>query len=212
MNVRLRLCRVQTSLEQWLELRCVPVLQQLDKSSGTTGAVRGRRTHLHSADDTMLRRATPRSMTCLVCQWRAFNTSYRRLEAPKPKEQPPKPSEETPKPPIAEDAPAKLARQSMFGAAPDPEPSHDPALAKAPRSYGKQVEEFTPLPLSRPIGLHYPPEPGQNSGLDPRTLKQRRDDFVDYSKHIARRKELYVHTHLLSFSSPHPNRMLINAL
>ncbi|KKZ65638.1 hypothetical protein EMCG_08546 [[Emmonsia] crescens] len=51
-------------------------------------------------------------------------------------------------------------------------------------------EEFTPKPLSRPLGLPYPPQAGQNTGIDNRTLRQRRDDFVDYEKHIDRRKEL----------------------
>ncbi|EDN06883.1 conserved hypothetical protein [Histoplasma mississippiense (nom. inval.)] len=58
------------------------------------------------------------------------------------------------------------------------------ADAKGPKG------EFTPKPLSRPLGLPYPPQPGQNTGIDNRTLRQRRDDFVDYEKHIVRRKEL----------------------
>ncbi|EEH45762.2 uncharacterized protein PADG_01912 [Paracoccidioides brasiliensis Pb18] len=52
------------------------------------------------------------------------------------------------------------------------------------------IGEFTPKPLNRPLGLPYPPQPGQNTGIDTRTLRQRRDDFVDYEKHIERRKEL----------------------
>lgn len=63
-------------------------------------------------------------------------------------------------------------------------------LDEAPRAYGKAVSEFTPKPLSRPIGLPNPPRPGQNTGIDKRTLRQRRDDFVDYDKHLKRRKEL----------------------
>src|SRR6266536_3353908 len=63
-------------------------------------------------------------------------------------------------------------------------------LDKAPRSYGKAVSEFTPKPLNRPIGLPNPPKAGKNTGIDTRTLNQKRDDFVDYDKHLIRRKQL----------------------
>jgi ATPase complex subunit ATP10 len=95
------------------------------------------------------------SAACLLCQWRTFSTSFRRLAE--------KPASTTPPP---------------------------GPLDEAPRSYGKAVSEFTPKPLSRPIGLPNPPRPGENTGIDKRTLKQRRDDFVDYDKHLKRRKEL----------------------
>ncbi|PVH87224.1 hypothetical protein DL98DRAFT_566945 [Cadophora sp. DSE1049] len=98
--------------------------------------------------------------TCLLCQWRTFSTSYRR------------PAEKgTPAPsttPILPESP----------------------LADAPRSYGKAVSEFTPKPLGRPIGLPNPPQAGENAGVDNRSWKQRRDDFVDYDKHLVRRKQL----------------------
>lgn len=62
---------------------------------------------------------------------------------------------------------------------------------EAPRSYGQRIDgEFTPKPLPRPIGMQEPPQVGDNSGVDGRTLRQRRDDFVDYDKHLARRSEL----------------------
>ncbi|KAL1882736.1 hypothetical protein VTK73DRAFT_1256 [Phialemonium thermophilum] len=64
------------------------------------------------------------------------------------------------------------------------------SLLKVPRSYGKRVAEFTPTILSRPIGLNNPPKPGENTGIDTRSLQQRRDDFVNYEKHLARREEL----------------------
>ncbi|KAL8756908.1 MAG: hypothetical protein Q9199_002593 [Rusavskia elegans] len=51
-------------------------------------------------------------------------------------------------------------------------------------------QDFTPKPLSRPIGVLYPPRPGENSGIDPRSWRERRDDLFDYNKHLVRRKEL----------------------
>ncbi|KAI4274591.1 MAG: hypothetical protein L6R38_006062 [Xanthoria sp. 2 TBL-2021] len=51
-------------------------------------------------------------------------------------------------------------------------------------------QDFTPKPLSRPIGVLYPPQPGENSGIDPRSWRERRDDLFDYNKHLVRRKEL----------------------
>ncbi|GAW22943.1 hypothetical protein ANO14919_124900 [Xylariales sp. No.14919] len=90
--------------------------------------------------------------------------------------------------------PKPAADTTSSKAGPPPQKFIAPSpLADAPRSYGKRVEEFTPTPLSRPIGLPYPPEIGQNTGIDHRTLKQRRDDFVDYDKHLERRQILYVH-------------------
>lgn len=35
-----------------------------------------------------------------------------------------------------------------------------------------------------------PPQPGENMGLDNRTLSQRRDDFVDFNKHMERRRTM----------------------
>ncbi|KAK4192691.1 ATP10 protein-domain-containing protein [Podospora australis] len=116
-----------------------------------------------------------RTAACLLCQWRTFGTSYVRL-ADKPPS--PAPAKSTTKP-----APVPTA-----GGPPTPAP--DSPLANAPRSYGKKVREFTPTPLSRPIGMNHPPKAGENWGVDTRSIKQRRDDFVDYNKHLARREQL----------------------
>lgn len=105
-----------------------------------------------------------RPATCFFCQWRrGFTASAVR--------------------------PAKPAA----GTSMDPKASVAGAPIEAPRSYGKRVEGgFTPKPLPRPIGMPLPPNPGENTGLDRRTLGERRKDFVDYDKHLERRKELYV--------------------
>ncbi|KAK1545217.1 ATP10 protein [Colletotrichum paranaense] len=78
------------------------------------------------------------------------------------------------------------------GAAPveAPKPDLPGSAIHAPRAYGKKITNFTPQPLPRPIGMAHPPHPEDNSGVDRRSLKERRDDFVDYDKHLVRRKEL----------------------
>jgi ATPase complex subunit ATP10 len=125
-------------------------------------------------------RTAIRPATCLLCQWRPFNVSCRRLAdkppAPTPGTAPN--SKTTPGP-----SPVK-AGSGDAGAAEGP-------LAHAPRSYGKKLTEFTPTPLSRPIGLNYPPSAGENTGVDKRTLKERHADFTNYEKHLKRREELY---------------------
>ncbi|KXL51621.1 hypothetical protein M433DRAFT_38166, partial [Acidomyces richmondensis BFW] len=51
-------------------------------------------------------------------------------------------------------------------------------------------EDLTPYPLPRPIGLPNPPRPGENTGRDKRSFRQRRDDFHDYNKHLEKRAKM----------------------
>lgn len=143
------------------------------------------------SNDTMLEQTIRRSLwrsprqpltACLRCQWRTFHTTYPRLAGPSPQ------FSNTPKP--ADEKQAVTGPAGTQAAQPSPQES-DP-LASAPRSYGKRVDKYKPLPLARPIGLHNPPQPGENTGVDTRSIKQRRDDFVDYKRHLQRREELYV--------------------
>ncbi|KXJ95797.1 ATP10 protein-domain-containing protein [Microdochium bolleyi] len=140
-----------------------------------------------------------RSAVCLGCQWRTFMTSTRLLAEPATKPaaaaaskgsstttnandattKASRPPLQTP--PAAGATATQLQRQRVIPASP---------LEDAPRAYGKRVDKFEPKPLPRPIGMPFPPLPGENTGIDNRTLKQRRDDFVDYDKHLQRREEL----------------------
>ena len=49
---------------------------------------------------------------------------------------------------------------------------------------------FVPEPLNRPLGQPTPPQPGENDGVDRRPWRQRRDEFLDYDRHLVRRREL----------------------
>lgn len=44
--------------------------------------------------------------------------------------------------------------------------------------------------LNRPIGDEKVPSTTDNTGIDNRTKQQKREDFTNYERHLARRKEL----------------------
>lgn len=128
-------------------------------------------------------------------QSRSFSTSYRWLAAEQ------QPASSTKKVAAATTSGPSKGKVAAAAQAPQlrqvvPPPSEQ--FVAAPRGYGKRVEEFTPVPLSRPIGMAYPPEEGQNTGIDERTWNQRRKEFstmsssARWSQHLERREELYV--------------------
>ena len=50
--------------------------------------------------------------------------------------------------------------------------------------------DYTPVRLIRPLGMEDPPQRGEHSGIDTRTVQQKRDDFVNWDKHLQKRKKL----------------------
>lgn len=137
-------------------------------------------------------RTSARTTACLLCQWRSFSISYRRLA-----DKPPAPGPE----PAPESKPTPGAAPVINGTGKTG--VEDGPLTNAPRAYGKKFTDFTPTPLSRPIGMNYPPRAGQNTGVDKRSLKERHADFTNYEKHLQRREYLY-DTRPLAHKTSHP--------
>lgn len=93
---------------------------------------------------------------------------------------------ESPPPPTSSNKIVKKAAPIGFDSLIIQEPVRDPLEP----ANSKNAVDHVLQPLARPIGLTTIPQPGQNSGIDMRTFSQRRDDFFNYEKHLARRKEL----------------------
>lgn len=72
----------------------------------------------------------------------------------------------------------------------DRNPENLSALSRIPIPKGERGEKFTPAPLARPVGVPYPPQPGQNSPVDTRTWYERHKEFSDYNKVLERRRIL----------------------
>ncbi|KAL6243001.1 Mitochondrial ATPase complex subunit atp10 [Rhinocladiella similis] len=70
----------------------------------------------------------------------------------------------------------------------DRNPDAVSAISRIPIPRGERGEKFTPSVLSRPLGLEHPPLPGQNSPVDTRSLRERKEDFANYQKALERRR------------------------
>ncbi|PKY04567.1 putative F1F0 ATP synthase assembly protein Atp10 [Aspergillus campestris IBT 28561] len=93
--------------------------------------------------------------------------------------------------------PATASRRLYSTPSPERKPSDRPLGRKAVEfqqnassSAQPGDDDFVPPTLDRPIGSVIPPSEGQNTGVDNRSLHERRDDFVNYDRHLARRQEL----------------------
>lgn len=131
-----------------------------------------------------------KAAACLFCQWRTFSVSARQFATPGKQLPPSKPNTTTKAPPASDAQSAPAAGDAAAKDKKKEDPAESGPLAQAPRGYGKKVKEFTPTALGRPIGMRTPPKAGENTGIDTRSLQQRRDDFVNYEKHLQRREYL----------------------
>jgi ATPase complex subunit ATP10 len=73
----------------------------------------------------------------------------------------------------------------------DRNPENISTISRIPIPAGTPGEKFVPQPLARPLGLPYPPQPGQNSPVDRRTLAEKKAEFGSYDKALERRRVLF---------------------
>lgn len=75
----------------------------------------------------------------------------------------------------------------------DRNPDQTSAISKIRIPKGERGEKFTPSPLSQPIGLPYPPFPGQNAPHSHMSWSERRSSYAD-PENVQVRRRLLVRT------------------
>ncbi|KAK9492752.1 ATP10 protein-domain-containing protein [Lipomyces doorenjongii] len=119
-----------------------------------------------------------------ICQCVAFRHEWSRNYS----------SEQTPLPADAQSSsPISSGASSPSTQLPNPtrKPINNPDVAAALNALASsKKKDNNGNYLIRPIGMRSPPKPTDNTGIDKRTFAQKRADFVDYDKHIEKRREL----------------------
>ncbi|KAK6531332.1 Mitochondrial ATPase complex subunit atp10 [Arthrobotrys megalospora] len=128
---------------------------------------------LRPASRTLLPQASAASRVCWRCTNRLAVLPGRQYA-----------SNAAPEPPRSTDAPPTAPPSSDKG------PSHPSYETIARPKVIKDKNTVEIVQLSRPIGQYDPPSVGENHGKDLRSLKQKREDFQNYDRHLRRRKEL----------------------
>ena len=91
--------------------------------------------------------------------------------------------------------PTSSATQVPLHVGLDRNPDAVSAISRIPIPKGEKNEQFTPSTLTRPLGVRTPPLPGQNTPFDRRSLFERKTDYQDRDKAIARRR-VYLRSYL----------------
>lgn len=113
----------------------------------------------------------------------------------KPDTDPDIPSSSPRRRPLPPPTPLAAAAKVPLHVGLDRNPENRSAISRIPIPKGVKGENFTPSVLSHPLGLSYPPRPGQNSPIDRRSLSEKKKDFSSYDK-VLEKRQIYLRSFL----------------